>query len=458
MNLSQRLAILTPAGLARLDNPSWKYAPHLRLLTNCLIKVVRGEISRLVVSMPPQHGKSLLVSKYFPAWFLGNFPNKKIILASYEAGYAGFWGGHARDTLLSYGNIFEGKIKGGNSAAAGFWELEQGGYMATAGMGGPITGRGADCFIIDDPVKNAEESLSKTIQEKHWDWYHSTALTRLQPAGAMIILMTRWNENDLAGRILATERKDWTVINLPAICDSEDDALGRKIGEALFPQRYNADYLLNIKRTMPAYWWQAMYQGKPSPREGGLFRRDWWQYYTVLPKILRTIWSWDTAVKTGQANDYSVGQLWAEGLDGYYLIRQIRGRMEYPELKKAIESAYIANKTAAVLIEDKSSGQQLIQELKRGSKCPIVPVEVNKDKVLRANFVTPICESKKVFIPENEAWVSELVEEFAAFPAGAHDDQIDAATQALSYLSGSRARPNLNNVLFGTKMSSLTDL
>lgn len=449
MNLSpeQRAAILNPAAFAVYDNPNRIYAAHWRLLARELLNVANGENTRLMVSMPPQHGKSEMCSKYFPAWYLGNFPKKKIILTSYEAGFASKWGGEARDALNAHAELFGPAIKGGKDAAAGAWYTNSGGYMVTAGAGGPITGYGADVFIIDDPIKNAEEALSSTIQTKLWDWYQSTVKTRLQPNGAIVLLMTRWHENDLAGQILRKEPNRWRVINLPAICDVLPDALGRKLGEPLFPARYSAAELAERKATTAAYWWEAMYQGRPSPREGGLFKREWWRYYRELPKVMRHIWSWDTAIKTGQQNDYTVGQCWAECENGYYLIRQIRARMEYPELKRAIVDAYHSRKlTTAAIIEDKSSGQQAVQELKRITKIPIIAVEADKDKVTRANRVTPIIESGRVFLPEGEQWISELVEECSGFPAAAHDDQVDALVHALTYLSTHNNKPNLDRV------------
>jgi predicted phage terminase large subunit-like protein len=385
-----------------------------------------------MVSMPPQHGKSLLISNYFPAWILGNWPSTKIILSSYEATYAAFWGGKARDTLNNSASLFGNVIRGGQSAATGFWETNAGGYMATAGIGGPITGKGADWFIIDDPVKNAEEAASETIQAKHWEWYHSTALSRLQPKGKMILLMTRWNQNDLAGQIIQNE-KGWKVINLPAICDGDNDPLGRKIGDALFPERYNIDELLRKKKDTPAYWWEAMYQGRPSPREGGMIKRSWWKYYTALPQVLRYVWSWDTAVKETQTADYSVGELWAECKDGFYLVDIVRARMAYPELKRAIIAAYNAIPASAIIVEDKSSGQQIIQELKKETRLPIVDFKTDKDKVMRLNLVSPLIESGRAFIPENKPFVFDFVEECASFPTGTHDDQVDSMTQFLLY-------------------------
>jgi predicted phage terminase large subunit-like protein len=432
---AQTAAILNPAGLACLDNPSYKYAPHIKMLASKLIDVAAGRIDRLMVTMPPQHGKSEITSKYFPAWFLGNFPTKKIILASYEAGFASLWGGRARDVLNKHAGVFGNTIRGGKDAAASQWFMDKGGYMITAGAGGPITGYGADVFIIDDPVKNQEEALSPTIQEKQFDWYQSTVKTRLQPGGAIILLMTRWSEKDLAGQILKSEGKEWTVINLPAICDTEDDPMGRKIGDALFPARYSSEELSRRKASTPAHWWEAMYQGRPSPREGGMFKRSWFKYYKQLPEVLRWVWSWDTAITEKETSDFTAGQLWAECANGYYLVRQIYARMEFPELLRAMSAAYNSKRSNAFVIENKASGQQAIQSLMRETKIPIILMTPDKDKSVRANSIIGHVESGRVFLPEDADFVSGFVEECAAFPKGAHDDQVDAFVYALKYMT-----------------------
>src|SRR5690348_3861723 len=240
----QALATGTPAGLAWVASDGrWQYAPHLRLLSDALWRVAAGHIRRLMVFMPPRHGKSELVSHYFPAWYLGTRPNRRVILTSYEADFAATWGRKVRDVLAEFGPTLYGVRVRDDSSAANRWDLaEHTGGMVTAGVGGPITGRGADVLIIDDPVKNADDALSATMRERVWEWWRSTAYTRLEPSGAAVLVMTRWHEDDLAGRLLGEMEQGgehWEVLRLPAIAEEEDDALGRHPGEALWPQRFS---------------------------------------------------------------------------------------------------------------------------------------------------------------------------------------------------------------------------
>ena len=237
---SQMTATLDPAGLARYATQGrWILAPHLELLNRKLVDLAAGQIRRLLVTMPPRHGKSELCSVYLPAWYLGNYPERRIILASYESDFAASWGRRVRDVLEQHGqHLFEVSLRA-DSAAAYRWDLD--GYtggMIAVGVGGAATGRGADLFIIDDPVKSPEEAQSQTMSRRIWDWYRGVARTRLEPGGAMLLIMTRWSEDDLAGRLLADrDGEAWEVLNLPALAE-DDDPIGRVPGEALWPERF----------------------------------------------------------------------------------------------------------------------------------------------------------------------------------------------------------------------------
>jgi hypothetical protein len=233
--------------------------------------------------MPPRHGKSELVSKYFPAWFLGCNPSKRIILASYAAEFAASWGRKARDVLTEIGpRYFDGLTIRSDSSAAHWWDLDEfSGGMQTSGVGGGVTGKGADLFIIDDPVKDAVQANSEVYRQRNWDWYQSVAYTRLEPDGAVVIMQTRWHEEDLAGHVLQHAKQtgeSWDVLNLPALAE-EPDPLGRQPGEPLWPERFSRADLLRIKATLGSYWWSAMYQGSPMPNEGGTFKRSWLRYW-----------------------------------------------------------------------------------------------------------------------------------------------------------------------------------
>ena len=437
------IAQSSPAGLAYVHSGGKIISPpHIHRLNKALLDVAGGRIKRLIVSVPPQYGKSTLISKYFPAWFEGNYPEEKIILATYEANFAASWGAAARDVLCDCSEIFpRSRIVGGRTAAASWWRTTAGGHMLTAGVGGPITGKGGN-LIIDDPVKNAEEAFSATYRQGAKDWLNSTALTRLPPGGWAIILMTRWHDDDLAGYCLKDpmmKAEGWQHIRLPAIAEPKD-ILGRKEGEALWPARYSLESLAKVK-ARGEYWWSSMYQQNPVPATGGIFKKQWWKYYSKPPVgIIRKIWTWDTAVKDGEENDWSVGQLWAECADGYYLLRVVRKKMLYPELLDRVKMEYSLFKTNAILVEDKSSGQQLIQSLTNGTRLPLIlDPEIIKpvnDKVVRANLVTPMIQSGRVFLPQEAEWLPDFLEELSIFPKGPNDDQVDTLTLALKYFSG----------------------
>jgi len=396
-----------------------------------------------MVFMPPRHGKSELCTVRFPAWYLGRNPQKQIISCSYAESHAysfsyavrGVIGGEAYQALWPHRLETAGAIR---------WQLAgkenlRASYIA-AGIGGGITGEGADLLIIDDPIRNYQEADSKTYRNSNWMWWITTALTRLQPDGAVILIMTRWHEDDLAGRILKASKvagaDQWEVLHLRAIAD----------GKALWPEKFPLKVLEAIRAgqvddpDMPGAGsraFEALYQGNPTIAQGNILRRDWWRYYTERPVLTDIIHSWDTAFKGGTESDYSVCQVWGKSETGYYLLDSWRQRVEYPDLKKAAIALYERDKPSAVYIEDKASGQSLVQELKRDTAIPIRPVKVDRDKVARANAVTPLIESGRVYLPERAPWLHGLIEELSAFPTGEHDDQVDALTQALGQMVGS---------------------
>ena len=305
-------------------------------------------------------------------------------------------------------------------------------YIA-AGVGGGITGEGADLLIIDDPVKNAEEAESEVYREKVYQWYITTARTRLQPDASIILVQTRWHMADLAGRLLEDAERDpladqWQVVSFPAIKDDK----------ALWPERYNIPTLTNIRATIGSKAFESLYQGNPVAAEGNVFKREWWKYYKELPPFKRFIHSWDTAFKDKAQNDYSVNTVWGEAVNGYYLLDMWRQKVEYPELKRTAISMNSRDKPHMVLIEDKASGQSLIQELRRDTAIPLMPVKVDADKSARAYAITPLIESGRVFLPESAPWLHTFLEELSSFPNGEHDDIVDSTTQALRTLGNHR--------------------
>ncbi len=316
------------------------------------------------------------------------------------------------------------------------WEIAgHYGSMLSVGVEGSITGQGADLLIIDDPIKNRMEADSITYRDRLWNEWQNTLLTRLQPGAAIIIILTRWHEDDLAGRILKFDEENWEVVSLPAICEDEDsDPLGRRIGEALWPEKYDEVWAENKKREVGSYAWNALYQQRPSPPEGGIIQRGWWQYYRQAPsRFEEIIQSWDCAFKDEQSSDYVVGQIWGRRGADKYLLDQVRDRMDFPSTVRAVESLSAKWPQArAKLIEDKANGPAVIATLK--SKISgLIPVNPEGGKMARLQAVSPDIEAGNVYLPEPSIapWVHDYVEEFATFPNGLNDDQVDATSQAL---------------------------
>lgn len=415
----------------------WQRAPHLELLCEKLERVARGEILRLIVNLPPRHGKSEIVSKKFPAWYLGNYPDKEVITSSYSADLAYDFSRIARNTLRDNVGLFGVEIAK-DSAAVGRWGLEKHrGGLAAAGVGGPITGRGAHVALIDDPFKNWEEAASKTIRDKVWEWYRSTLRTRLAPGGAIVLVMTRWHEDDLAGRLLEEAQADgeqWEVISLPAQAE-DHDILGRQPGEWLWPERFPPHEYEKTKKAVGSKLWAALFQQRPSPEEGGLLKRGWWKFCRQAPaKFDEVIQSWDCTFKDASTSDYVVGQVWGRVAADKYLLDQVRARMDLPATLTAIRTLTAKWPQAnAKLIEDKANGPAVIQMLQR--EIPgLIAVNPEGGKVVRAAAVSPDIEAGNVYLPDPSIapWVHDFIEECAAFPNGANDDQVDACTQALT--------------------------
>lgn len=420
-------------------NPRYQFARVHEVIVNVLERVQRGELKRVILNMPPRHGKSELVSVNFPPWLVGIDPTHKVLAASYGQELASTFGRQVRQLAESplHKALFPECNITKDSNASHRFDLTKGGGYRAVGVGGTATGLGADTVIIDDPHKGRKEAESAAKREEVWQWYLTTIYLRLSPEASVIVVATRWNEDDLCGRLIREQPEEgWVVIDLAAICEREDDLMGRKEGEALWPGRWPLSRLLQIKANLSAYDWSAIYQQRPTPLGGGMWKAEWLRYYRELPPVRRRVWSWDTAIKTGQMNDYSVGLLWAVCDNGHYLERMVRKRLAYPDLKAAVINEYAAAPSSAVLVEDKSSGQQLLQELGRNTQLPLIGMMPGKDmpldKILRVNLVSPMGEAGKVWLPEGQPWVKDVVDELTSFPNGPHDDIVDATTQHLA--------------------------
>lgn len=464
--------------------------PHLKLMAQYLERIFTGEIKRLMIFLPPRHLKSLTVSHLFASWYLIRRPDDRVMLASYNNTYASTWGKKVKETVDEYGEKIGLNIKVSHtSKAKGWWDIAgHRGGMYAAGVGGAFTGREGNLAIIDDPIKNAAESLSPVISERNIEWYRTSFATRLKgnPAGAIIVVMTRWQENDLAGQLLEEDKNsgknEWVVISLPALATEDNDILGRKEGDALCPSLFTTAQLLEKKKEVSDYWFNAMYQQSPSGKEGGTFKLTWMdnQYdslqliemlgylpgdistypktkygstltkgdkvYTVSPgwgKFYKIVQSVDAAWKTGVKNDFSVIQTW--GWDGlnYWLLDEWRGRVEFPELQDAIEENYYKWRPEVVLIEDAAAGIAALQEFKRTSAIPVEPYATRgASKIIRADIITPVFKAGKIILPHSSYanWIGDFKVEFRTFPAGKNDDRVDTAVMAISYLKEAAER------------------
>jgi len=412
-------------------------------LSDALERIERGELKRLIVLMPPRHGKSEIISLRFPCWYLARHPEDYIVQAGYAESIALTHSRQARDIFISlemtrlFPDIHYRPERAGQETvvperqAAHEWGTKQGGSYYAVGIGGGLTGRGFNIGIIDDPVKDEEEAASETIREKNWDWYQKVFRTRAEPNAAIIVVMTRWHQDDLVGRLLKQSQEDpkadqWEVLHFPALSE----------GEALWPERYPVDVLRAIQSSIGSRAFESLYQGNPTIAEGQIIKREWWKYYRERPQFERKLHSWDTAFKDKTQNDYSVCTVWGEAWNGYYLLDVWRGKVEFPELKRVAISLYERDFPDVVIVEDKASGQSLIQELQRNTRIPILPVKVDVNKVARANSATPLIEAGKVYLPESARWLFDYIEELSAFPNAEHDDQVDSTTQALSFMRG----------------------
>ena len=421
----------------------WKRARHLDLVCKEMESIIRGETKRLMLFLPPRHGKSMCVTETFPSYFLGHFPRKRVIELSYGDELAQRFGKLNRDKMLEYGPEVFGVNLSQQQATKTNWGIDgTDGGMISSGIGGTITGYGADLLIVDDPIKNRAEAESETYRRRLWEEYQSTVATRLHAGGAIIIILTRWHEDDLAARLLNPEYgkvEDWKVISLSAIAE-ENDLLGRDLDEPLWPQGgYDADWAAQQKETVGSYAWNSLYQQHPTPSSGGLFKREWWQRYKELPGDLYDyIQSWDCTFKDANTSDYVVGQVWARSKKNpaqRYLLDQVRARMTFTETVQAVRTLSAKwPKTTRKLIEDAANGPAVIDVLKK-QVTGIIPVKPMGGKVVRAHAVTAVVEAENVFIPDPSIapWVHDFIEELSSFPSGAHDDQVDALTQANAY-------------------------
>lgn len=436
----------TPGQLAATIDPRTVTTPALDLIDTELARLLDTPDGRLIISMPPQEGKSTRVGRDFPIWALTRNPELRIITGSYAQSLANRNGRAVRNAIAAHPNL--GVTIAHDNGAASEWTLtgHQGG-MLSVGRGAGVTGRPADLLIIDDPLKDRAEADSATIRDTCWDWWTDALSARLAPGAPVVLILTRWHEDDLAGRLQSMDTDaGWRVVNIPAQCeDPASDPLRRSVGEFMVSARGRTTAQWQARKTTAGpRTWAALYQGHPSPPEGGILRRDAWRYWRELPQLdqCNVVQSWDLAFKGGVTSDFVVGQVWAQHGADLYLIDQTRGRLTFSETLAAIRELTVKwPQSGAKYVEDKANGPAVLDALRH--EIPgLTPVTPEGGKEARANAVTWLVDAGNVWLPDptSHPWVASLVEEAAAFPNGAHDDQVDALSQALTKLTITQAR------------------
>ncbi len=423
--------------------PAFIEGEHHKIMADAFERVANGELKRLIINMPPRHTKSEFASYLFPAWFLGKYPEKKIIQTAHTAELAVGFGRKVRNLISNddYQKVFKGVELSSDSKAAGRWNTNKGGDYFAIGVGGAVTGKGADVLVIDDPHSEQEAAVGQyntDVYDKVYEWYTSGPRQRLQPGGAIIIVMTRWSKRDLTGQIIKNSIQkegagEWEVIELPAILPS---------GKALWPGFWKQEELESLKAELPVSKWNAQYQQNPTSEEGALIKREWWQEWdqSQMPECEAIIQSWDTAFLKTQRADYSACTTWGifnwpdedgQTIPNLILLDAFKEKLEFPDLKRAAYDKYWEWEPDQMIIEAKAAGSPLIFEL-RAMGIPVTEFTPSRgqDKIARVNAVTDLFASGVVWCPPTR-WAEEVVEECASFPSGDHDDLVDSTTQAL---------------------------
>ena len=420
--------------------PDFIHGRHHEKMAKAFEEVASGAVKRLIINMPPRHTKSEFASYLLPAWFLGKFPNKKVIQTSHTAELAVGFGRKVRNLVDSdaYKKIFPKVALQADSKAAGRWNTNFGGDYFAIGVGGAVTGKGADILIIDDPHSEQEAALAQfnpEIYDKTYEWYTSGPRQRLQPGGAIVIVMTRWSLRDLTAQVMKSSVQrggdEWKVIEFPAILPS---------GQPLWPEFWSLEELSALREELPNSKWQAQYMQQPTSDNSAIIKREWWKEWEqdAPPPCEYVIQSWDTAHEKKSVNDYSACTTWGVWFNeednnsaNIILLDAYRDRLEFPKLKEMAMEKYQEYEPDTLLVEKKAAGAPLIQELRwMGMSVSEYSPGKGQDKISRLNSVADIFASGRVWAPQTR-WAEELIDEVASFPSGEHDDLVDSMTLAL---------------------------
>lgn len=471
-----RPELASPAGFARFASGGvWKPAAHLLFLNRILLAAAAGEdwASRVIIQMPPRHGKSEFVSGYFPAWYLGLHPHRKVILTSFSDDLAQGWGQRNRDVLQDVGSsLFNVRVRQ-DSSAKGRWLMSRHrGSMVATGMGGTLTGRGGNLIIVDDPVKNDVEALSPTYRQRNKSWYRATLRTRLEQPGAIIVIQTRWHQDDLAGWLQKESDEDWLVVSLPAIAEADEEiylpddpttpAWTRKKGEALWPEKIPLADLLGTMASMGGengHWWRALYQQSPTKIGGGVLKPEEFRRYErvdggyvldtpagprMVPMTATRFGIMDLAASLKTQADYTVLGVFAMSGPDLLLLDILRGRWEGPDLPRVASQVYAVYKPGYIGVEQVGFQLSTVQDLRRGDPradpprppLPIKGLQPHGDKMTRALTLAARLGGGNVYAPTSAPWLAQAEAEMAEFPRGEHDDVVDVLSYAALEQSG----------------------
>ena len=423
-------------------------AAHHQIICNALQDVIEGRCNRLIIEAPPGSAKSTYATHLFGAWYIGKKPGNLIVMASHTADLAEEFSGKVRNTVntAAYRNVFDGVYISKDAKSKQRWTTTKGSEYFAVGVGGAVTGRRADLIVIDDPFKGREAADSKATRNRVWNWYQADAFTRLKPGGAIIIIATRWHEDDLTGRLLALEAAGegdkWRRITFQALCDMpEEDPLGREAGEALWPQWQDVEALLKIKSNISRREWNSLYQQRPAAMEGNMVQLAWFKRYDRLPadSTPKITISWDSASSDKERSDPSVATVWAKIGYQHYLLDVWSKQVEFPDLQLAFRMLANRWNPSAILVENKGTGQTLLQTFGNGmSPWNVIKCEPQLlgNKEFRFDLVTPMFEGGQILVPHDDAqpWVVDYIHELMVFPNGQHDDQVDSTSQYLAWV------------------------
>ncbi|MCX7909137.1 MAG: phage terminase large subunit [Ignavibacteria bacterium] len=484
--------LLSPAEIGKLIFKSkWQEPKHIQLLNSLVSKLAERKFYRLIVNIPPRYGKSTITSILFPFWYIGNFPDHNLLLVTYQNRLAQLWGKRIRQLIQTYGaELFNIALDNSDRSATSMTIAGTNGNILCVGAGGLLTGMGANAIIVDDPIKNNKEALSPLQRDSLWEWFKATLYTRLEPDGVLLIVMTRWHEDDIVGRLLAsnsfieinnnihqlptkTQSSSWLLLKLPALA-KDNDPLGREIGEPLWKERFDLNSILEQKKILGDFWFSALYQQEPIFTTGKIFHREKFQYFDLVNNIITITNSTqkitskehillsscsifatvDLAIKSSERSDYTVAIVFAiSGKKDVFLLEIFREKFDATDHLSLLQTIYSRWKPLLIGVESVQYQYTLVQNARRIG-LPVKELRADRDKIARSLVIANWIDAGKVFFRKDTTWLDEFERELIQFPDGAHDDQVDAFSyiaQLIEPISTSRikgiSKKNPNDML-----------